>query len=112
VLTVIVPGADPAIADHTGPHGGLGVYRFWRGLGYALGAVLAGLVAQGGLSSAVIAGGYLRLRAARRAMGDRGAQPGRNRRRDSRWNGNLCHRKPWPPRGWARWIRYRAAWPR
>jgi len=59
VLTVIVPGADPAIADHTGPHGGLGVYRFWRGLGYALGAVLAGLVAQGGLSSAVIAGGRL-----------------------------------------------------
>ena len=57
MLTVIVPGADPAIADHTGPHGGLGVYRFWRGLSYALGAVLAGLVAQGGLRTAVIAGG-------------------------------------------------------
>jgi predicted MFS family arabinose efflux permease len=37
---------------------GLGVYRFWRDLGYALGAVLAGLLAQAaGLSAAVITGG-------------------------------------------------------
>lgn len=52
-----------AVADHTGPSWraqGLGVYRFWRDLGYALGAVLAGLIAQAaGLSAAVIAGGAL-----------------------------------------------------
>jgi len=36
------------------------VYRFWRDLGYAIGAVIAGLLAQAlGLSAAVIAGGVL-----------------------------------------------------
>jgi fucose permease len=38
------------------------VYRFWRDLGYAIGAVIAGLLAQAlGLSAAVIAGGVLTL---------------------------------------------------
>jgi len=41
---------------------GLGVYRSWRDLGYAAGAVIAGLLAQAlGLSAAVIAGGVLTL---------------------------------------------------
>jgi predicted MFS family arabinose efflux permease len=36
------------------------VYRFWRDLGYAIGALIAGLAAQAfGLSAAVIAGGAL-----------------------------------------------------
>jgi hypothetical protein len=36
------------------------VYRFWRDLGYAIGAVIAGLLAQAlGLSAAVVAGGAL-----------------------------------------------------
>lgn len=57
------PALIASVADHTGPSWraqGLGVYRFWRDLGYALGAVLAALVAQAaGLSAAVIAGGAL-----------------------------------------------------
>jgi len=57
------PALSAAVADHTHPSWraqGLGVYRFWRDLGYAIGAVIAGLLAQAfGLSSAVIAGGVL-----------------------------------------------------
>jgi MFS family permease len=57
------PALSAAVADHTHPSWrarGLGVYRFWRDLGYAIGAVIAGLVAQAfGLSAAVIAGGVL-----------------------------------------------------
>jgi MFS family permease len=57
------PALIAAVADHTGPSWRaqrLGVYRFWRDLGYAAGAVLAGLIAQAaGLSAAVIAGGIL-----------------------------------------------------
>jgi len=57
------PALSAAVADHTHPSWraqSLGVYRFWRDLGYAIGAVIAGLVAQAfGLSSAVIAGGAL-----------------------------------------------------
>jgi predicted MFS family arabinose efflux permease len=53
------------VADHTHPSWraqGLGVYRFWRDLGYAIGAVIAGLIAQAlGLNAAVIAGGALTL---------------------------------------------------
>ncbi len=54
-----------AVADHTHPSWrpqGLGVYRFWRDLGYAVGAVIAGLVAGAfSLSAAVTAGGALTL---------------------------------------------------
>jgi MFS family permease len=57
------PALSAAVADHTHPSWraqGLGVYRFWRDLGYAIGAVIAGLLAQAaGLSAAVIAGGVL-----------------------------------------------------
>jgi len=60
---MVYPALIAAVADHTGPSWraqGLGVYRFWRDLGYAIGAVLAGLLAQAlGLSAAVIAGGAL-----------------------------------------------------
>jgi len=53
------------VADHTQPHWraqGLGVYRFWRDLGYALGAVAAGLLATAfGLNPTVLAGGVLTL---------------------------------------------------
>jgi predicted MFS family arabinose efflux permease len=62
------PALSAAVADHTHPSWraqGLGVYRFWRDLGYAIGAVIAGLLAQAlGLSAAVIAGGALTLASA------------------------------------------------
>ena len=57
------PALSAAVADHTHPSWraqSLGVYRFWRDLGYAVGAVIAGLLAQAlGLSAAVIAGGAI-----------------------------------------------------
>jgi MFS family permease len=57
------PALSAAVADHTHPSWraqSLGVYRFWRDLGYAIGAVIAGLLAQAfNLSAAVIAGGAL-----------------------------------------------------
>jgi MFS family permease len=62
---MVYPALIASVADHTHPSWraqGLGVYRFWRDLGYALGAVTAGLVAGAfGLSAAVIAGGALTL---------------------------------------------------
>jgi MFS family permease len=57
------PALSAVVADHTHPSWraqGLGVYRFWRDLGYAIGALIAGLMGQAfGLSAAVIAGGAL-----------------------------------------------------
>jgi len=57
------PALSAAVADHTHPSWraqSLGVYRFWRDLGYAIGAVIAGLLAQEfNLSAAVIAGGII-----------------------------------------------------
>jgi MFS family permease len=57
------PALSAAVADHTRPHSraqGLGVYRFWRDLGYAVGALIAGLLAQAfSLDVAVLAGGAL-----------------------------------------------------
>ncbi len=72
------PALSATVADHSHPSWraqGLGVYRFWRDLGYAIGAVIAGLLAQSfGLSAAVIAGGALTfasgLLAARWITGD------------------------------------------
>jgi MFS family permease len=62
------PALSAAVADHTHPSSrarNLGVYRFWRDLGYAIGAVIAGLLAQSfGLNAAVIAGGALTLASA------------------------------------------------
>jgi MFS family permease len=62
---MVYPALIAAVADHTHPAWraqGLGVYRFWRDLGYAAGAVTAGLVAGAfGLSAAVVAGGALTL---------------------------------------------------
>ncbi len=59
---MVYPALIAAVADHTHPSWraqGLGVYRFWRDLGYAAGAVIAGLVAGAfGLSAAV---GYAML---------------------------------------------------
>ena len=61
----LYPALIASVADHTHPSWraqGLGVYRFWRDLGYAAGAVIAGLVAGAfGLSAAVVAGGVLTL---------------------------------------------------
>jgi MFS family permease len=82
------PALSAAVADHTHPAGraqGLGVYRFWRDLGYAIGAVIAGLLAQAlGLSAAVIAGGVLTftsaLLAARWIPAGRRPAPGPGRR--------------------------------
>jgi MFS family permease len=57
------PALSAAVADNTHPAArarGLGVYRFWRDLGYAIGAVIAGLVATAfGLGAAVLVGGAL-----------------------------------------------------
>ncbi|HEV8220699.1 MAG TPA: MFS transporter [Streptosporangiaceae bacterium] len=62
---MVYPALIAAVADHTHPHWraqGLGVYRFWRDLGYALGAVAAGLLATAfGLNPTVLAGGVLTL---------------------------------------------------
>jgi MFS family permease len=62
---MVYPALIAAVADHTQPHWraqGLGVYRFWRDLGYALGAVAAGLLATAfGLNPTVLAGGVLTL---------------------------------------------------
>jgi MFS family permease len=59
------PALSATVADHTHPSWraqSLGVYRFWRDLGYAIGAVIAGLLAQAlNLSAAVIAGGVITL---------------------------------------------------
>ena len=62
---MVYPALIASVADHTQPHWraqGLGVYRFWRDLGYALGAVAAGLLATAfGLNPTVLAGGVLTL---------------------------------------------------
>ena len=62
---MVYPALIASVADHTHPSWraqGLGVYRFWRDLGYAVGAVIAALVATAaGLPAAVIAGGALTL---------------------------------------------------
>jgi len=62
---MVYPALIASVADHTHPTWraqGLGVYRFWRDLGYAAGAVVAALVAGAfGLSAAVVAGGALTL---------------------------------------------------
>jgi MFS family permease len=62
---MVYPALIAGVADHAGPSWraqALGVYRFWRDMGYALGAVLAAIVAQAaGLSASVVAGGALTL---------------------------------------------------
>jgi MFS family permease len=59
------PALIAAVADHTHPTWraqGLAAYRFWRDLGYAIGAVIAGIIAQAlSLNAAVAAGGALTL---------------------------------------------------
>jgi MFS family permease len=60
---MVYPALIASVADHTDPTWraqGLAVYRFWRDLGYAAGAVIAGLLAGTlGLSATVLAGGAL-----------------------------------------------------
>jgi MFS family permease len=60
---MVYPALLAAVADHTHPAWraqALGAYRFWRDLGYAIGGLIAGLVATAlGLSAAVIAGGAI-----------------------------------------------------
>src|SRR5260370_23694911 len=60
---LVYPALIASVADHTHPSWraqGLGGYRFWRDLGYAAGAVLAGLVAGAfGPMAAVVARGAL-----------------------------------------------------
>jgi MFS family permease len=62
---MVYPALIASIADHTHPSWraqGLGVYRFWRDLGYAAGAAAAALLAGAfGLAAAVLAGGALTL---------------------------------------------------
>jgi predicted MFS family arabinose efflux permease len=56
---MVYPTLLAAIADVTRPEwraSSVGVYRFWRDLGYALGAVLSGVIADAfGLSAAIAA---------------------------------------------------------
>ena len=62
---MVYPALLAAVADHAHPAWraqALGAYRFWRDLGYAIGGLIAGLVATAlGLSAAVIAGGAITL---------------------------------------------------
>lgn len=70
---MVYPTLLAAIADHAHPSwraSSLGVYRFWRDLGYALGALLSGLIADTvGLDAAIhvvaaltlVSGGVVRL---------------------------------------------------
>jgi MFS family permease len=62
---MVYPALIASVADHTHPSWraqGLGVYRFWRDLGYAAGAVVAALIATAaGLPATVLAGGALTL---------------------------------------------------
>jgi MFS family permease len=62
---MVYPALLAAVADHARPEWraqALGAYRFWRDLGYAIGGLIAGLVATAlGLSAAVIAGGAITL---------------------------------------------------
>ena len=62
---MVYPALIASVADHTHPSWraqGLGVYRFWRDLGYAAGAVIAALIATAaGLPTTVLAGGALTL---------------------------------------------------
>jgi MFS family permease len=62
---MVYPALIASVADHTHPAWraqGLAVYRFWRDLGYAAGAVVAGLIASAfGLSTTVLVGGALTL---------------------------------------------------
>ena len=92
------PALSAAVADHTHPSWraqGLGVYRFWRDLGYALGAVIAGLLAQAfGLSASVIAGGALTFASgllAARWITDRSLPDGTHRRPQ---HADLSHARP------------------
>ena len=92
------PALSAAVADHTHPSWraqGLGVYRFWRDLGYALGAVIAGLLAQAfGLSASVIAGGALTFASgllAARWITDRSLPDGTRRRPQ---HADLSHARP------------------
>jgi len=141
---MVYPALIASVADHTHPAWraqGLGVYRFWRDLGYAVGAVIAGLLAGAfGFSTTVLACGALTLAsgllAARWITGSRpgpgsptagarddagqaeGGTRGLWRRRAGRGGGRSlkisepCHRRPWPSRPWARWTRRPAAWRR
>jgi MFS family permease len=130
---MVYPALIASVADHTHPAWrarGLGVYRFWRDLGYAVGAVIAGLLATAfGLSTTVLAGDALTLAsgllAARWITGSRhapGAPPGgarddagqpeggaRSLWRHRAGGAGPCHRRRWPPRPWARWTRRPAA---
>ena len=62
---MVYPALIASVADHTHPSWraqGLGVYRFWRDLGYAAGAAVAGLLAGAfGLHPTVLVGGALTL---------------------------------------------------
>jgi MFS family permease len=62
---LVYPALIASVADHTHPSWraqGLGVYRFWRDLGYAAGAMVAALIATAaGLPATVLAGGALTL---------------------------------------------------
>ena len=62
------PALLAAVSDHTHPTWrapALGVYRFWRDLGYAVGALAAGVIATAsGLPATVVAGGAITLASA------------------------------------------------
>lgn len=62
---MVYPTFMAAVAENTHPHdraGSLGVFRFWRDLGYALGALLTGIIAGAfGSEPGIITVGFLTL---------------------------------------------------
>jgi MFS family permease len=60
---LVYPALLAAIGDHADPRwraSAVGVYRFWRDMGYAVGAVLSGVLADRlGISAAITAVGFL-----------------------------------------------------
>jgi len=62
---MVYPTLLAAVGDAAQPAGraaALGVYRFWRDLGYAVGAVISGVVADTfGIGAAILAAGFLTL---------------------------------------------------
>lgn len=60
---MVYPALIASISDHTHPNGranALGAYRFWRDIGYAVGALVAGVLADAlGLNATVIAAAVL-----------------------------------------------------
>ena len=58
-MALLYPNLSAAVADISHPAwrgSAIGIYRFWRDLGYAIGALVAGLIADAfGFAAAIVA---------------------------------------------------------